>query len=84
MTRIPMRTKSRETDIGFCSACRIIREDYEGVPITDCVCTAKINHKENCMYIKAVAMWVSMELYCKKHNLDPCEECDCTCKTQCP
>jgi hypothetical protein len=76
---VAMRTRTRETAIGFCSVCGIIRKDVEGVPVTDCICTAKMNHADDCMYVKAVSMWISLGMYCEKHGQDPCEECDCTC-----
>ncbi len=66
------------TAVGFCSKCGIVREDYKGIPITDCVCTAKRKHKETCMYVKAVSMWISI-VSCEVHGRDACEECDCTC-----
>lgn len=73
---------SPDTENGFCSKCGIIRQDSSealgGVPITDCVCTAKQKHKEGCAYIQAVSMWVSIGS-CTVHGLDACPECDCTC-----
>lgn len=73
-----LRTATRETASGFCSKCGIIRDDWEGIPITDCGCTAKMKHKDGCLYIKAVSMWVSVAS-CEVHGLDACEECDCDC-----
>jgi hypothetical protein len=78
-----MRTPTRETAAGFCSKCGIIREDHEGIPITDCICTAKMKHDEGCQYIKAVSMPVSVG-GCDAHGLDACEECDCDCKQRTP
>src|SRR5271157_1265554 len=66
------------TAVGFCSKCGIVREDYKGIPVTDCLCTVKRRHKEDCMYVKAVGMWISI-VSCETHGLDACEECDCTC-----
>jgi hypothetical protein len=66
------------TAVGFCSKCGIVREDYKGYPVTDCLCTAKKKHKEDCVYVKAVGMWISVAS-CEKHGYDACEECDCTC-----
>jgi len=63
---------------GFCSKCGILRTDRDGVPVTDCICTAKQRHKEDCMYVKAVGMWVEVA-QCEAHGKDACEECDCTC-----
>ena len=63
--------------IGFCSKCGIVRQDNDGVPITDCVCTAKMKHAETCLYVKAVASWVSYP--CEAHGRDACLECDCDC-----
>jgi hypothetical protein len=77
-TQVILRTKTRETGMGFCNACGIIRDDIDGIPWTDCVCTAKIRHAEGCMYIKAVSMWVSVG-WCEAHGLDACPACDCTC-----
>jgi len=73
-----LRTKDRFTGVGFCKACGISREDHEGYPVTDCVCTASLRHSSGCMYIRAVSMWVSVA-WCEKHGLDACEDCDCTC-----
>ncbi len=73
-----LRTRTRETLSGFCSKCGIWREDCEGVPVTDCVCTAKMKHKEECRYVRAVSMPVSIA-QCDPHGLDACEECDCDC-----
>jgi len=68
------------TAIGFCSKCGIVREDYRGIPVTDCVCTAKRKHKDDCMYVKAVGMWIEIDdIRCDAHKNFPCEECDCTC-----
>lgn len=75
-----MRTKDRATAVGFCSKCGIVREDHEGVPVTDCVCTAKMKHKETCLYVKAVSCWVEIDgCQCEKHGVFACEECDCDC-----
>ena len=80
MIRTPMRTKTRETASGFCKACGIWREDYEGVPVTDCVCTALVDHSIFCFYVKAVSMpFVIDECKCDVHGIFACEECDCTC-----
>lgn len=78
MTQEVLRTRDRYTGVGFCKACGIIREDHEGYPVTDCVCTAKLRHQEGCLYIKAVSMWVSVGS-CELHGLDACPSCDCTC-----
>lgn len=67
-----------EYDIGFCSVCGIVRTDFGGVPITDCVCTAKRKHTPICRYLKAVGMMVSVGS-CEPHGLDACEHCDCNC-----
>ena len=75
-----LRSKNRETASGFCSKCGIVRQDVEGVPVTDCVCTAKMKHAETCTYVKAVSMWVSIRS-CETHGRDACEECDCDCRS---
>lgn len=67
------------TAVGFCSKCGIVREDYKGIPVTDCICTASKKHKPDCMYLKGVACPIDIDMYCEKHSLFPCEECDCDC-----
>lgn len=73
-----LRTKTRETASGFCSKCGIIRQDEDGYPVTDCVCTATMKHAPECVYIKVVSLWVSI-CGCEVHGLDACPDCDCTC-----
>lgn len=68
-----MTLKSPGTFQGFCSECGIWRD-----PVSDCVCTAKINHAEHCRYVKAVSAPVSIA-QCDDHGLDACEDCDCDC-----
>jgi len=65
-------------EAGFCGKCGIIREDIDGSPVTDCICTAKEKHDATCLYLKAVAMPVSVG-HCEPHGLEACEECDCDC-----
>ncbi len=67
------------TASGFCSVCQLYREDYEGVNVTDCICTAKQRHDESCLYVKAVSCPIEIGIYCK-HGTDRCEECDCDCE----
>lgn len=78
MTEI-LRTKRRSTAVGFCSVCGIVRQDEEGIPVTDCVCTARLRHKEGCFYIKAVACPISIGMHCEVHGRDACPQCDCDC-----
>jgi hypothetical protein len=78
--RVLMRSRSRETASGFCNGCGIWRQDVEGVPVVDCICTALMNHSIFCFYVKAVSMWFVVEdCKCTKHGDYACEECDCTC-----
>lgn len=67
-----------ETVVGFCSKCGIVREDYNGINVTDCICTAEKKHAVNCGYLKAVSCPISVGIYCK-HGLEACLECDCSC-----
>jgi len=76
--RVLVRTSSRQTGAGFCRSCGIFREDFEGVPVTDCVCTALMNHLPSCRYVRAVSMWIPVHS-CEAHGLDACEDCDCNC-----
>jgi hypothetical protein len=65
--------------LGFCSVCSIVREnDGDGRLISDCICSAKLRHKAECGYVAAVSCPVSVRS-CDRHQLDACEECDCTC-----
>ncbi len=76
-----MNAPSLVSALGFCSACGIVREDDgNGIPITDCVCTAKQRHKPECRYVRAVSCPVVVAS-CAKHDLAACEECDCDCGT---
>jgi len=67
-----------ESRVGFCAACGIVREDLDGAPVTDCVCTAKLKHAPDCFYVKCVASPIDTGIYCA-HGLHACEEHDCTC-----
>lgn len=67
---------------GFCSACGIFRADYNGHPVTDCICTAKKRgHSPDCHYMVAVRCPIDVGIYCT-HDLDACEECDCDCEVK--
>ncbi len=67
------------SSVGFCSVCNILREDdCNGLPISDCICSAKLRHKADCGYVTAVSCPVSARS-CERHSFDACEECDCTC-----
>ena len=67
--------------VGFCSKCGIIRQDTaEGIPITDCVCTALKRHTEACGYVVSVRCPIDVGIGCDKHDRVICEECDCNCK----
>jgi hypothetical protein len=68
--------------VGFCSGCGIVREDDEtGTPITDCVCTALVDHKPDCLYVKCVRCPIDVGVYCSAHGLQACEQCDCDCRS---
>lgn len=69
-----------DTKVGFCSKCGIIREDYKGIPVYDCVCTALIKHSKDCFYTKLIQCPVDLGMSCKTHQLEICENCDCDCK----
>lgn len=70
--------RSTESAVGFCPACGIVREDLNGVPISDCVCTAKHRHADDCFYVKCCGRVVDTGVVCA-HGLEACEEHDCTC-----
>lgn len=67
--------------VGFCSKCKIVRQDTrEGIPVTDCMCTASQRHKPGCTYLLAVACPIDIGFHCRRHGVFACEECDCDCK----
>lgn len=70
--------------VGFCSKCGIVRQDGpNGLPETDCVCTAEIRHTTACRYVAAVRCPISFP--CEAHVLDVCLECDaCDCTSKEP
>ncbi len=81
--RLPqmMTTKSmtRDSKVGFCSVCGILRQDVNGVPETDCRCTAERTHRPGCMYVQAVGAPIGFPCM---HGRDACISCDCTCEQE--
>lgn len=80
-----MSTAERHSiQVGFCETCGIIREDVVGlsgtrIPITDCGCTARLFHREHCLYVEAASSPIDVG-GCSAHGNFPCEMCDCTCE----
>ena len=68
---------ARETELGFCSKCHIIRQDDKFGPVTPCACFVD-HHADNCQLRIAVRSPIAFA--CDTHGKDSCPSCfSCTC-----
>jgi hypothetical protein len=67
----------RETEIGFCSKCHIIRQDDKFGPVTPCECFVD-HHAADCHL--RIAIRSPIAFACDAHDKDSCPSCfPCTC-----
>jgi hypothetical protein len=65
------------TEVGFCSKCRLIRQDDAFGPVTPCACFVD-HHGHDCRLKIAVRSPIAFS--CDAHGMDSCPACfTCTC-----